>query len=918
MLGVGKTTLARQHWRQLQRQQPMARLRWLDAQGLCSQEQLLEALGQLLGGAPGQDVGALLAQEGITHLALDHPEAALPWLRQLLPLWRRQAPDTCFLIITRRRLGLPWERLVELPPLETPATPPASAQLALEHRALQLWEQRAALVVPGYRLEERPWQAVCRIAHKLDGIPLALELAAQSLHLLDEASLERHLEQPGWLLQQTTGDRGQTLAQRMRGTWESLSATQRQVLARCSLLQSCFDVDIARAVLALEGVELLAELTSLRDRSLLVLVEQGAQPWVKLPLLWRWFCAQELDPALRDQLQRRLATWAARCLHQGDFHPLRFLPPLPPKRLERLRPLLLQAATAALDSDWPDAAELAARCLFSLERRGAPPDNYPRFVSLLERCLERWRQQERGESPMALLLRFTLGRLKHRLRYHEDALAYMQGVLRSAQQQGLLELASAAASTEALIHARLHGPQERALELLQQGVALALQARCPLALAHARRRLANHLHLSLGQLEQAEPHYLEALDAARSQGQTLQEAYCLTDLGNLYRILGRSTQAQAHMSMALELLTTQNHRVASAQTAVFLSHLTACAGDPEASLRWLEQALGCYTALEMPIRQVDVLLTRADMLLAFRRLEDCQRDLQAAQALLDRHPRPWQRVWLSLERARLAWWRQLPRDAMVQLDVARSLLQQHPGWHIFHLYQSGLRASLHALGGQHEEAQACLQQVQERAALVHDPIYRAWGQLMQCHAWVGQSASLYQHLPTIRQRLLQVWRPHQGGDSLVERSLDLREAVDGLLWVMPAEVSRLLLIERSDPEQRGLVINREGLWFRAPGQDMIYLHDRPKLAQLLATLVQHREQAPGSSLSNLQLRDLIWPGEKILPRAAQNRLYVAVSSLRKAGLDSLVQRSRAGYRLDPEVPLHGSDASLRNLPTELI
>ena len=73
--------------------------------------------------------------------------------------------------------------------------------------------------------------------------------------------------------------------------------------------------------------------------------------------------------------------------------------------------------------------------------------------------------------------------------------------------------------------------------------------------------------------------------------------------------------------------------------------------------------------------------------------------------------------------------------------------------------------------------------------------------------------------------------------------------------------------------------------------------------RILATLLQRREQAAGEASDAAALAAAGWPGERILAAAAANRVRVALSSLRKAGLGAALVRGDGGWWLDPAVPV---------------
>ncbi|MGE0321975.1 MAG: NB-ARC domain-containing protein [Polyangiaceae bacterium] len=104
---------------------------------------------------------------------------------------------------------------------------------------------------------------------------------------------------------------------------------------------------------------------------------------------------------------------------------------------------------------------------------------------------------------------------------------------------------------------------------------------------------------------------------------------------------------------------------------------------------------------------------------------------------------------------------------------------------------------------------------------------------------------------------------------------------------------------RSEPES--WLVARDGSWFRPPGGDQVALGKRKSLGAILAALAEAREQSSGCSRA--QLIEAGWPGERILEAAATQRLRVALSTLRKLGLEPLIRTLDDGYALGSDVPV---------------
>lgn len=105
-----------------------------------------------------------------------------------------------------------------------------------------------------------------------------------------------------------------------------------------------------------------------------------------------------------------------------------------------------------------------------------------------------------------------------------------------------------------------------------------------------------------------------------------------------------------------------------------------------------------------------------------------------------------------------------------------------------------------------------------------------------------------------------------------------------------------------DPEGETLILDRETGVLQVPGEDEpLVLHTRPVVERLVHVLVDQRLDHPGVLLDSEALIEAVWPGERILHKAAMNRLYKTLSILRKLGLRELLLSQDGNYGLEPEV-----------------
>lgn len=159
------------------------------------------------------------------------------------------------LATSRHRLGLTEEHLLEVRPLPVP-DPDGDLSAPEGSPALALFADRAAAVVPGFRLTAANRAAVARLCHRLDGLPLAIELAAVRMRVLDVDQLLDRLDDRYRLL--TGGSpaslpRHQTLRAAVDWSHELCTGREQLVWARLSVLAGSFDLETAEAVCAATG-----------------------------------------------------------------------------------------------------------------------------------------------------------------------------------------------------------------------------------------------------------------------------------------------------------------------------------------------------------------------------------------------------------------------------------------------------------------------------------------------------------------------------------------------------------------------------------------------------------------------------------------------------------------------------------------
>jgi len=219
-------------------------------------------------------------------LILDNCEHLVDQAAQLTTRLLQAAPGLHVLATSREPLMLTGEIVWAVPPLELPepAADPEPAALA-QFSAVQLFVARACAPAPGFRLDEGNARAVAALCRRLDGIPLALELAATRVRSLGVHELLARLDDRFGLL--VTGHRDapprqQTLWAVIDWSWGLLTEPERLVLRRLAVSADGCTLDAAEAICAEDGLDVPGLVARLVDRSLVVVADAPDSPRYRL------------------------------------------------------------------------------------------------------------------------------------------------------------------------------------------------------------------------------------------------------------------------------------------------------------------------------------------------------------------------------------------------------------------------------------------------------------------------------------------------------------------------------------------------------------------------------------------------------------------------------------------------------------
>ncbi|MDE2367727.1 MAG: protein kinase [Burkholderiales bacterium] len=603
----------------------------------------------------------LAARDGL--LVLDNCEHLVAAAAALTARLLAACPRLQVLATSRQALGCPGEYTLGVPPLAAP-------------ESLRLFAERARAVRPGFEIDAATAPVVAQICARLDGIPLAIELAAARVRSLAPAQIAARLDDAFKLLtsgHRTLLPRQQTLRALIDWSWDLLDAGERLALARCSVFAGEFTLEAAEAVLADDGaaapagLDPLDAVAALVDKSLLVATERaGAVRYAMLQTI-RQYAAEKLGADDAFGTRRRHAAYytgfvvAAR----GRFDSPDHAQVMAAIALEHEQArAALDAATAerwfdialplgvALANYWnlrgilADGVERVARLVAAVPPDGAETAALLRHgADLATRCGRN--EQARAWLEQALPMARVAGetRIVGQLLNGLGSLAYAEGRYKRAERHFAEYLAAASAAGDR--DGQIRAVNNLAIVLRRLGRPDEARRHFHGALASVHEmpnpRLVAYLKVNIGDLEEedgrpavARPYYEACLEVLAPLGETWGIALARAGLGKCALALGESAQARAQLEAALDLLQQLGERSTIAEAQDQLARIARIEGQAdEAGMRALAALRLRIEAANLPDLAASfdtwALLTGAAQPAAAARLLGCAAAVRLAQ-----------------------------------------------------------------------------------------------------------------------------------------------------------------------------------------------------------------------------------------------------------------------------------------------
>lgn len=816
-------------------------------------------------------VGRALGQRGETLLVLDNAEQVVADAAVAVGQWMDAAPSALFLVTSRERLRIPGEHALTLGPLAVPARRETSNDRLLGSEAVTLLLDRARAARAGFVAAPGDAAALAEIVRRVEGVPLAIELCAARLGMLEPRALLARLEQRLDLL---AGDRRgapgrqATLRGAIDWSWNLLDAAEHRVLAQCSVFRGGFDLDAAEAILTVApgGLAALDLLAALHDKSLLAVEDLEGDPPVKRYRLYesvRAYAAEKLEqghaaPEARDRHARYFADagarWARAAKGAGFQEGL--------AALARESDNLLAARAQQRQRRELGPALETTLCLEPLAIVRGPVLPY---LELLAATLA-----EGGDSLSPRLVARALGSLgiaESRRGRPAEAVASLQRAVALAAAEGddasLPFLLAKLGNQHGVV-----GDHPAAARAFERARALLDRHDDPAGRGVWCRHLAFFLWRA-GRIDEARRYSEEARALLQAHGDRRELAYVLSDLAAIYLDLAELDAATTTLAQALDLLRRLQYRRVEGR---------------------------CLLLLALARREQG-------------RLEDAQAELEAARALHvedgDRAAEGfalWHLACLALERDDAETARQLGERALVRYtELGDGHLVAHA--------RMVLGAALARLG---EPDAADAEMARAEALLAgSDSPGRDALTLFRAQVPLARAAALLEVGDGAGAKAIR-------GEA--ERTLGALDARAPAIPVAGVRFARRLLARalggsvpaRHEPRparavSAALVVGDDGRWFRLFEQREVNLERRAALRRILAALARQRVASPGVALAVDSVLDAGWPGERVSAEAGAARVYNAIQRLRRLGLEGVLRTRDDGYLLDAETSTRLAD-----------
>jgi len=865
----------------------------------------------------------VVASSGLTRVVVDNAEQLNEEAAALLGRIVAASAGAMWVVTSRRPLGFNEEHLFDVRPF-----PVASdAQISRDSSAIQIFLRRAAR--RGATISDADLPAVAELVSIVEGVPLAIEMAASWLPLLTASEVAASLRNAdGEALSELGDDGKRTLDTVLQRSWNLLDETAREVLLAASVTRSSFDLDAlvawcgesganASTASELEPVDqagvhaaligtqeaappgltrrdIGAAVQRLLDASLIrVVPARGRRRWALYQIVATFARRRARDGDRRATFERRMATYyatqAARWVHgitSGDAQ-------------ASLRAIQDEVENLAQVASLPDApVEERGQVALAFAVGGRASENLRGAITLTEAVTGDLDALVHANPDLALRLLREQWELYRAVGSPRRAPTYA----RLTQLAGDLEVG---VRTACLVHLTsgveltLSGDLDGGLQTLASAAERAGAAGLDYEEGLARAIAA------FWERERGDPataifamrRAIEQLDAAGAQ---LDAPVHQINLATLYLQVGAVDAAEALLRRSIATLNNLNYR----------APVAACLQRLALTLVRIER----FEEADALLDQAEVMAKRSGSRGVSAQIATARSQLSAARGrvhevrewivrVIDQHRSDGNARMLAYGLARYGAALHLEGNLDEAIDAYTEALQRGaesgPSLRATLL---GARGAVHADRGAVGDATRDLHDARALFEDGSDPMVEMTLKLNAAHvaAWRWRNDNDNDARSSLTETLFAVLRPAPPPYALpgfdrprYQWSMAIRWALRMLRTAVDADTWRETFADAVDPGRVGIVEAPDGEFIRAPGGAWLDLSRQVTLWRVLEPLLR----AAPSAVDASTLIEAGWPGERMIAEAATNRLHQVVSRLRRAGLGDTIERTETGYRL---------------------
>jgi non-specific serine/threonine protein kinase len=577
-------------------------------------------------------------------LVLDNCEHLITACAHVVGTLLRSCPELRILATSREAFTIPGETVWSVPALDIPDAyhlPPVEG--LVKYEAVHLFVERASSALPAFRLTQQNAQALVQVCHRLDGLPLAIELAAARVKVLSVEQIATQLDDSSRLL--TSGSRialprQQTLQATIDWSYTLLLEQERILFRHLSVFLGGFTLEAAKAVCAGDGLEqgeVLDMLSHLVDKSLVTVVERGREARYRLLETIRQYAQSKLqgfgevailrrshrdwylnfaERAASQVLGAEQAEWFDRLEVEHDNLRAALAWSLECGEAEKAARVgvalyrfwqvrgymsegrsFLERALAG----FPERTSVRAKALQAAGDLVRFQDDYHRAKTLLQESLDVCR--ELADKPVAGYALLTLGFLAHNEGDYAGAVTFLEESLqlfREVRDRFGMTLVLAGLGLTVLYL----GDDERASALCEESLALSRERGDPRSIASALTNLGITV-LERGDNERAKVLCEESLAMRRKLGHKGGCAHTLIILGRIAMQQGDYERATACYQESLTLRQETGEKEGIAAALEGLAAVAAMQGQPMSAARLSGSAESLRTMLGAPLTPID-------------------------------------------------------------------------------------------------------------------------------------------------------------------------------------------------------------------------------------------------------------------------------------------------------------------------